>query len=83
MMPSEQYIKVWHAVRSREPLSFLYRGKYREALPIILGYSADGREALMAYQTAGETSSGRKLPGWRCFYLAEVRDINARKGGWL
>jgi hypothetical protein len=38
---------------------------------------------LMAYQTAGETSSGRKLPGWRCFYLAEVRDIKACKGGWL
>jgi hypothetical protein len=82
-MPSEAYIRIRRAVRSREPLSFSYQGKYREALPIILGYSADGREALMAYQTAGETSPGRELPGWRCFYLAEVRDIKARKGGWL
>ena len=82
-MPSEPYIRIWHAVRSREPLSFSYQGKYREALPIILGYSADGREALMAYQTAGETTPGRELPGWRCFYLAEVRDIKGRKGGWL
>ena len=70
-------------MQSREPLSFFYQGKPREALPIILGYSADGSEALMAYQTGGETSPGRKLPGWRCFYLAEVREIKARKGGWL
>ena len=82
-MPSGSYVRIWHAVRNREPLSFFYQGKYREALPIILGYSAEGREALMAYQTGGETSRGRELPGWRCFYLAEVRDIKARKGGWL
>jgi hypothetical protein len=83
MMPSEQYQRIWHAVRKHEPLSFSYRGKFREALPVILGYSSDGREAAMVYQTGGQTSRGRTLPGWRCFYLADVRDIKSRKGGWL
>lgn len=61
-MPSQCYRKIWHAVRNREPLSFSYRGKSREAQPIILGYAADGRETLMAYQTGGQTSRGRRLP---------------------
>lgn len=82
-MPSLQYERLWRAVRNREPLSFSYDGKPREAQPIILGYSSDGREALMAYQTGGKTSPGRTLPGWRCFYLERVRDIKSRKGGWL
>jgi hypothetical protein len=82
-MPSQQYQRIWRAVRNREPLSFSYGGKFREALPIVLGYSSDGREAAMVYQTAGQTSPGRDLPGWRCFYLTDVRDIKSRKGGWL
>jgi hypothetical protein len=82
-MPSVNYERIWRAVRGREPLAFSYRGKYREAQPVILGYAADGGEALMAYQTGGQTSAGNNLPGWRCFYLADVRDIKSRKGGWL
>jgi hypothetical protein len=83
MTPSEQYQRIWRAVRNREPLSFFYRGKFRETLPIVLGYSSDGREAAMVYQTGGQTSPGNDLPGWRCFYLAELRNIKSRKGGWL
>jgi hypothetical protein len=82
-MPSDHYRRIWKAIRNREPLSFSYRGKYREAQPVILGYAADASEALMAYQTGGQTSPGNTLPGWRCFYLKDVRDITSRKGGWL
>ena len=82
-MPSASYRRIWQAVRNRESLSFSYRGKDRKAQPVILGYSSDGDEALMAYQTGGQTSPGKTLPGWRCFYLADVRDIKSRKGGWL
>jgi hypothetical protein len=82
-MPSATYTRIWRAIRKREPLSFFYERKYREAQPIILGYSAKGREVMMAYQTAGETSPNRKLPGWRCFDLADVRAIKSRNGNWL
>jgi hypothetical protein len=81
--PSAAYRRIWRAVRDREPLSFFYRDKNRQAQPIVLGYSSAGAEALMAYQTGGETSAGRALPGWRCFYLADMRGIKSRKGGWL
>src|SRR2546430_7819845 len=82
MMPTLRYERMWRAVRNREPLSFSYDNKLREAQPIILGYSADGQEALIAYQTGGQTSPHRTLPGWRCFYLEDVRDIKLRKGDW-
>jgi hypothetical protein len=81
--PSAIYRRIWRAVRNREPLSFHYRDKHRQAQPVVLGYASAGAEVLMAYQTGGDTSTGRRLPGWRCFYLADMRDIKSRKGGWL
>ena len=43
-MPSTTYESIWHAVRERLQITCRYNGRYREACPIILGYSADGRE---------------------------------------
>jgi hypothetical protein len=48
----------------------------------VLGYSADGREAVSAYQVAGETSAGRTLPAWRCFYLADIRRLETGGTAW-
>jgi hypothetical protein len=58
---------------------------YRQAthgLPIVLGYSANGREALSAYQVAGETSGGRALPQWRCFYLDGILELETAHAAW-
>jgi hypothetical protein len=82
-MPSEDYVAIWRAVRGREQIAFTHNRKPREAYPVVLGYSADGREALMAYQFGGETSPGNTLPGWRCFHLADIRHLAARRGGWI
>jgi hypothetical protein len=82
-MPSTTYAQIREAVRGRKPIKFKYGGKLRRAVPVILGYSKDGREALSAYQTGGETSPGKKLPGWRCFYLFDVREVSFSDGVWL
>jgi hypothetical protein len=82
-MPSQEYQRIWHALRQRESVTFNYKGKPRQACPVVLGYSSDGHEALSAYQTGGQTSPDRTLPGWRCFYLAHARDIKSHKGIWL
>jgi hypothetical protein len=74
-LPSRIYDKIWKAVRQHRMIDFYHGGKRRVAVPIVLGYSGDGREALMAYQVGGQTSPGGKLPGWRCFYLAGARDV--------
>ena len=80
--PSATYKTIWQALRRRRQIAFRYHGKPRAACPIVLGYAADGREALSAYQVGGESSGGRALPGWRCFYLAEIADLETRDGAW-
>ena len=80
--PSATYSTIRQALRRRQQIVFTYHGKPRAACPIVLGYSADGSKALSAYQVAGESSGGRALPGWRCFRLAEIGDLEIRDGEW-
>ena len=82
MPPSRNYEFVWQALRGRQAIAFLYTGKPRTACPIVLGYSANGREALSAYQVAGATSGGRALPAWRCFYLDAIGGLNTATAAW-
>ena len=82
-MPSESYALIWRAVRERHQLTFRYEEHEREVCPLILGYGADGHEALSAYQFGGATSGKRKLPEWRCFDLGKIRELTARPGPWL
>jgi hypothetical protein len=81
--PSKAYAVLWNAVRTRAQVAFTYGQKTRAAYPLILGYASDGREALMAYQFGGQTSPGKTLPAWRCFFVADVHDVSMRKEGWL
>jgi hypothetical protein len=81
-MPSPLYEIIWRAVRQHEQIVFVYDGHAREASPVILGYDANGEEALFAYQFGGVTSGNKKLPEWRCFKLAKIRDLATRTGAW-
>jgi hypothetical protein len=66
-MPSENYKRIWRAARERKQITCTFESRYREACPIILGYSADGRERVLVFQIGGQTSPQSKLPGWRSF----------------
>jgi hypothetical protein len=81
-MPSENYRQVWRAIREPKQITCVFEGRYREACPIILGYSANGRERALVFQIGGETSPRSKLPGWRSFNLADVQDLRVRAGPW-
>ena len=80
LKPSEAYRLVWHAIRGRQHILCTYKGLSRDACPIILGYSDDGREAVKVYQVGGGTSGQGKLPAWRDFYLNEVSEWRASPG---
>ena len=82
-MPSDAYTLIFQALRRREQLTFSYQAQPRECCPVILGYAADGREVLFAYQFSGATSSKTKLPQWRCFYVEGIGDLRSRPGAWL
>ena len=81
--PSGVYILVWQAIRERQHILFAYGGHPRDACPIILGYSNDGREAVKVYQVGGGTSGKGKLPAWRDFYLDGMSELRLTPGLWL
>jgi hypothetical protein len=59
-----------------------YKGFRRELCPVIIGHS-DGKEKVLAYQFAGDSSSRLPLGGeWRCLDLFEVADAELRDGPW-
>jgi hypothetical protein len=58
------------AITHRRLLRFSLHGRVRIAEPHDYG-KMDGKERLLAYQVAGESSSG-KLPGWRMVVLSEA-----------
>lgn len=80
--PSAVYRILWRAVKGRRQITFVSKRYYREAYPVILGYSADGEEMLFAYQVGGHTSPGNKLPGWRCFPVASIHELTSHKKDW-
>ena len=82
-MVSQSYAKIWHAMRERMQITCEYQARYREACPIILGYSAEGQERVLVFQVGGQTSAGSKLPGWRSFDVAGSRDLKLRKGPFV
>jgi predicted DNA-binding transcriptional regulator YafY len=74
--------KLFHrAILQRQQITMRYKGKPREICPHILGYR-DGKEVVLAYQFAGESTRPDSVPDWRCFYLAEVVAPATRDGPW-
>jgi general stress protein 26 len=81
--PSAIYRRVRNAVRARKQITCSYGGCRREICPTILGYKRDAREAVLAFQFAGESTSGLPAGGeWRCFDLAEMTNLRVRGGRW-
>jgi hypothetical protein len=81
-MPSNDYRVIWQAVRRREQIMFLYSELPRACCPIILGYKADGSEAVFVYQFAGAASGKAALPEWRCLSVAKIGGLQVRAGSW-
>ncbi len=81
-MPSETYRAIWLALKQRQRIVFSYQRQPRDACPIILGYKADGREAVSVYQVGGKSNSGGELPEWRCFDVAGISELATRQGEW-
>jgi hypothetical protein len=81
-MPSAIYQLFRDAILGRKQITCTYEGRYRELCPHILGHK-DGQEKVLAYQFAGQSTSGLPPGGeWRCLFLGQVCDAQARDGSW-
>jgi predicted nucleic acid-binding protein len=70
------------AILDQQQVVCTHRGKRREFCPYILGHKTEA-ERLLAFQFGGE--SMRRLPAggeWRCFKVADLRDVELRDGPW-
>ncbi|MCK1360099.1 PIN domain-containing protein [Bradyrhizobium sp. 199] len=70
------------AILKRAPVSLNYNGVRREVCPYILGHT-NGQERALVFQFGGLSRS--KLPAggeWRCLTVAQVSDVEIRKGEW-
>jgi hypothetical protein len=56
VMPSQIYLRFRAAILGRKQVTCLYRGKYRELCPHVLG-TKNGQERALACQLAGESNS--------------------------
>ena len=82
-MPSATYDLIARAIAERQQVLCLYKGYPRALCPAILGHTT-GRERTLAYQFAGESGSGLPSEGdWKCFQVAEMRNVELRDGEWF
>ncbi len=81
-MPSAVYRLFRTAILQRKQIVCVYRDRYREVCPHVLGYK-DGQEQALTFQFAGQSASGLPPGGeWRCLVLAQVRSARIRNGPW-
>ena len=60
-----------------------YKGLRREVCPHVVGVGKDGREMVLSYQFAGQSSKGLPPGGeWRCMRVADISDATSRTGQW-
>jgi hypothetical protein len=70
------------AILERRRVTCIYKGRYREVCPHILGHTR-GAEKVLVFQIGGESEGGLPPGGnWRCFDLAFVENAEAREGRW-
>ena len=81
-MPSETYRRIRMAILAEQQITCTYRGRYRELCPHILGHTG-GKEKLLAFQFAGESSTHLPPGGeWRCLSVRDMHSLKSRAGPW-
>jgi hypothetical protein len=81
-MPSPIYRLFRAVILERRQIVCIYRDRYHELCPHVLGYKA-GQEMALTFQIAGQSTSGLPLGGeWRCPALAQVRNARIRNDPW-
>ncbi|MCM1513363.1 MAG: WYL domain-containing protein [Oxalobacter formigenes] len=70
------------AIQNRLVVTFTYDGLHRVVEPYTLGLSTAGRLALRAFQTEGNSKSGRTYD-WHLFSVENIRDITMTESRFL
>lgn len=63
------------AVEKRRVVTFVYRGHPRVVQPAAVGFRFSTLNRLMRGYQVGGSSSSRRLPDWRVFTIAKMRQL--------
>jgi hypothetical protein len=82
----EMYRLVWAAVASKQPISAVYKDRFRLFCPHRLGRNRAGQHRVLCYQYGGESESGLAPMGssdnWRCVVFEKLRRVELLSGEW-
>ena len=82
----DMYRLVRTAIADKQPISAIYKERYRLFCPHRLGRNRLGQLRVLCYQYGGESESGLAPIGspenWRCVVFEKLRRVELLKGSW-
>src|SRR5678809_1038565 len=83
----DMYRLIWTAVANKQPISAIYKERYRLFCPHRLGRNRLGQPRVLCYQYGGESESGLAPMGspenWRCVVLERLQAVELLEGSWI
>src|SRR5919106_4609687 len=77
---------IWTAIAGKQPISAIYKERFRLFCPHRLGRNRLGQLRVLCYQYGGESESGLAPIGspenWRCVVFERLRRVELVNGSW-
>ena len=82
----DMYRLIWTAVASKQPISAVYKDRFRLFCPHRLGRNREGKRRVLCYQYGGDSETGLARTGspenWRCVVFEKLRRVELLSGSW-
>jgi hypothetical protein len=82
----DMYRLIWTAVANKQPISAVYKERFRLFCPHRLGRNREGKRRVLCYQYGGDSETGLAPVGspenWRCVVFEKLRRVALLDGSW-
>ena len=82
----DMYRLIWTAIANKQPISAIYKERYRLFCPHRLGRNRLGQPRVLCYQYGGESETGLAPIGspenWRCVIFEKLRRVELVNDSW-
>ena len=82
----EMYRLIWTAIANKQPISAIYKERFRLFCPHRLGRNRLGQRRVLCYQYGGDSESGLAAIGsqenWRCVVFEKLRRVELLNASW-
>ena len=81
---TDTYNKIRNAILAKQQVIAMYKGKYREMCPHVIGWK-NGREKVLKHQFGGDSNSGlsgNARKAWLGMFVDEIEILEIRNGQW-